>query len=148
MYNIVMKLEGKTIGKRVAEARNRLKMTQVQLAEKAQISLRTLQDIEYENISEPSALKLSSISKAMNTPIELLISGSSPLEIVPVVDLLESLNEFTDAWKDAPEPRRALSIWVLTGDDDLLPWVAESILEEMKRVLHQLGVRKRDRKAR
>lgn len=91
-----MKLAGKTIGERLGFARNARDMSQPALAEKAEVSLRTLQDIEYGKSKEPGLLNVSKIARALNITTDALIEGQmgTPLpDYSSVAKTLEAMSQ-------------------------------------------------------
>jgi transcriptional regulator with XRE-family HTH domain len=69
----VMEIQGQTLADRIKFARNALDFTQEELAEQAQIPLRTLQGIEYGVAKSPGIDNLTKIAKALNVSLVSLI---------------------------------------------------------------------------
>lgn len=74
---------GPRIGRRVREQRNRLGWSQEQLRIQARFEDRSwIASLETGQIGEPSADKLLAVARAMGVPVEYLISGAWPQEMV------------------------------------------------------------------
>lgn len=92
------------IGNRIREEREKQKLTQEQLAERADIGRRTVQNIELGEKS-PSIETLYKISVSLNVPIEMLFSPSVP-SIGDIEDIFRRLMSFP-----APDQERIIRLF-------------------------------------
>lgn len=71
--NFIYMTSGKTISENIKRLRNKLGLTQDDLAKKADIKYTTLMKVESGTVNKPSVQTMAKIAKALNVSIEDLI---------------------------------------------------------------------------
>jgi transcriptional regulator with XRE-family HTH domain len=66
-----MRTDTRELGRRIAEQRHSMGLTQEQLAERASVNVKTIQGVE-QGRSEPELRTMRKIAKAMGTPLDVL----------------------------------------------------------------------------
>lgn len=93
MDNIEKKQLLKTFSTELRRARNRLDLTQADLAHEAGMSIRGYQEVEAGQ-SDPQLTTVTAISAAINTPISALLGRETTADlIVDIISALPAMNE-------------------------------------------------------
>ncbi len=128
---------GKTIGQRLGFLRNKLDFTQAELAEQAQIPLRTLQAIEYDKVKSPGVAVISKLASAMNVHLsDLLPSEKSPDALL---DAITDMTAILARLVAMPPTLRESVFAIVLGEDrpSLPPDVARLVRELIAKASRQ-----------
>ena len=105
-----MGLDYRMIGKRVRRCRKRLKLTQMKIAEAADISEHYLSNIE-RAVSIPSTEVIMRLALALGTTPDEFLVGTARME--------------RERWKNVAEPLRAMNDEQLDLVESFIQWVLE-----------------------
>lgn len=129
----------KKLSDRIKAARGELDLSQGAFAEKARISLRGLQDIEYEKTDDPKVSTIWGISNATGISIDMLIKGNE-IPSPGSIELNRTANFLLKLAKLRSDPQKLVFALVL-GDVSFLDGLPEKTRHLLEQLFESLGIK-------
>lgn len=140
-----VKRTDKTLGQRIAEAREKKDMTQEDLWIKSRVPRRTIQNIEYDKVS-PRLDNLVALARALDMPINEMVGedGFARSKVVGAlarqsqIEALALAARFLDSMVQATDVRRAIVQFLLEPDERHLEGLAPKTAQALKSLVRAL----------
>lgn len=111
-----MKKTEQTVGQRLAAAREKLDLTQEELAKRSRVPRNTIQNIEYDKVS-PRLENLVALATALDVSLDDLAGPPNPLRTDPN---WQELARLVQHYSDASRDRRLLALYILSNSEQYL----------------------------